>query len=243
MWTGENREHAECSRRRVLGGQGEDGTDVAMSIVNRTLREQVLEQLRSAILDGAFAPGEKLAEVELAAQFGVSRGTVREALRTLHNSGLLEGSERSSLHVRRLTGRQIVELYDVRAALEGQAVASILSSDKAPQVVDELERQLPEATAEMTYAERFELDLGFHEALCRLSGNETLLRMWTSIKDLMRISVLATPDQASTGLMAKSHHQPIIDAMRTGDVDRARAVLSAHMATAAEVWSHKAETA
>ena len=43
--------------------------------------------------------------------------------------------------------------------------------------------------------------------------------------------------------MAKSHHQPIIDAVRTGDVDRARAVLAAHMATAADVWSQKAETA
>lgn len=191
----------------------------------------------------AASTGERLAEVELAAQFGVSRGTVREALRTLHNSGLLEGSERSSLHVRRLTGRQIVELYDVRAALEGQAVASILASDNAASIVDELERRLPEATPDMTYAERFELDLGFHEALCRLSGNDTLLRMWTSIKDLMRISVLAAPDQASSTLMAKSHHQPIIDAMRTGKVDRARAVLGAHMATAAEVWSQRAETA
>jgi DNA-binding GntR family transcriptional regulator len=59
----------------------------------------------------------------------------------------------------------------------------------------------------------------------------------------MRISVLAAPDQASSSLMAKSHHQPIIDAMRTGDVDRARAVLAAHMATAADVWSQKAEKA
>jgi DNA-binding GntR family transcriptional regulator len=152
-----------------------------MAIENRTLREQVLEQLRAAILEGTFAPGEKLAEVELAAQFGVSRGTVREALRTLHNSGLLEGSERSSLHVRRLTGRQIVELYDVRAALEGQAVASILASENAASVVDELERRLPEATPDMTYAERFEHDLGFIEALCLLSGNETVLLLWTSI--------------------------------------------------------------
>ena len=110
-------------------------------------------------------------------------------MRTLHNSGLLGGSERSSLHVRRLTGRQIVELYDVHAALEGQAVLSILTSDNAASAVDELEAGFPRATPDMTYAERFELDLGFHEALCRLSGNETLLRMWTSIKDLMQSSV------------------------------------------------------
>jgi DNA-binding GntR family transcriptional regulator len=219
---------------------GEADETVAMTIVNRTLREQVLEQLRTALLEGTFAPGEKLAEVELAAEFGVSRGTVREALRTLHNSGLLEGSERSSLHVRRLNPRQVIELYDVRAALEGQAVAAIMRADDAQAKIAELETLLPETRPGMTYAERFEVDLGFHEALCRLSGNETLLRMWTSIKDLMRMSVLAEPDEASGSLMTKSHHKPIIDAMRTGEPDRARAVLAAHMATAADVWSRKA---
>jgi DNA-binding GntR family transcriptional regulator len=206
---------------------------VSMAIVNRTLREQVLEQLRSAILEGTFGPGARMAEVDLAAQLGVSRGTVREALRTLHNSGLLEGEERNSLHVRRLTGRQVAELYEVRAALEGQAVTSILAAPDSTELIDHLERLLPEAPAEMTQAERFELDLGFHEALCRLSGNGTLLSIWSSIKDLMRISVMAAPNDASTSLMAKSHHQPIIDAMRSGDTERARAVLSAHMATAA----------
>ncbi|WP_461004770.1 GntR family transcriptional regulator [Terrabacter terrigena] len=144
------------------------------------------------------------------------------------------------MRVRRLTPREVIELYEVRAALEGQAVAAVLRSDDAEAKVDELELMLPEAGAGMTYAERFELDLGFHEALCRLSGNETLLAMWTSIKDLMRISLLTAPDQASGSLMAKSHHQPIIDVMRTGDANRARAVLSAHMETAAEVWSGRA---
>ncbi len=206
---------------------------MTMAIVNRTLREQVLEQLRSAILEGTFSPGARMAEVDLAAQLGVSRGTVREALRTLHNSGLLEGEERNSLHVRQLTDRQVAELYEVRAALEGQAVASILAAPDATELIDQLEQLLPEAPAEATPAERFELDLGFHEALCRLSGNDTLLSIWSSIKDLMRISVLAAPNEASSSLMAKSHHQPIIDAMRSGDAERARTVLSAHMATAA----------
>ena len=206
---------------------------MTMAIVNRTLREQVLEQLRSAILDGTFGPGARMAEVDLAAQLGVSRGTVREALRTLHNSGLLEGEERNSLHVRRLSDRQVVELYEVRSALEGQAVASIIAAADSTELIDQLEQLLPEAPGGMTQAERFELDLGFHEALCRLSGNDTLLSIWSSIKDLMRISVLAAPNEASSSLMAKSHHQPIIDAMRSGDAERARTVLSAHMATAA----------
>ena len=102
---------------------------MSVAAVNRTtLREQVVDKLRTAILDGTFRPGDKMAEVELAAQFGVSRGTVREAMRTLQNSGLLQGSERTSLHVRRLSPQEIAELFDVRVALEGHAVTTILGS-------------------------------------------------------------------------------------------------------------------
>lgn len=214
---------------------------MSLTALNRaTLREQVLENLRMAILDGTFAPGEKMGEVDLAERFGVSRGTVREALRTLHNSGLLEGTERNSLRVRRLSKHEITELYDVRAALEGQAVTAILRAQNADALVDELERLLPEAAPGMSYAERFELDLGFHEAMCSLSGNATLLRIWSGIKDLMRVSVLAAVDPASSTFMSKDHHQPIIDALRTGDPEKARAVLSAHMADAARTWGGKA---
>ncbi|QKE82901.1 GntR family transcriptional regulator [Arthrobacter sp. NEB 688] len=206
---------------------------MALTIVNRTLREQVLDQLRAAILDGTFAPGHKLAEVDLAAEFGVSRGTVREALRALQNSGLVEGAGRLSLRVRRLGAREIAELYEVRAALEGQAVVAVLAAPDAAELVADLERRLPEAGAGASAAERFELDLGWHEALCRASGNATLVAMWSSIKDLMRITVLAAPEEAAAGLMARSHHQPIVDALKGGDPDVARRVLSAHMAAAA----------
>lgn len=215
---------------------------MSLEAINRTtLREQVVTQLRTAILDGTFRPGDKMGEVELAAQFGVSRGTVREAMRTLQNSGLLQGSERNSLHVRRLTGREIRELFDLRVALEGHAVTAILASPNRDEVIDQLERQLPEAPPDLSYIEQFEIDLQFHEALCRAAGNGILLTMWTSIKDLMRVAVLTGPDETATRLMTKSHHQPIIDAMRTGDPEQAREALAQHMATAATVWGTKAD--
>lgn len=211
-----------------------------VAVVNRTtLREQVVDGLRAAILQGSFRPGEKMGEVELANQFGVSRGTVREALRTLHNSGLLEGSERNSLFVRRLTGRDITELFQVREALEGQAVTAILASPERDAIVDTLESRLPESLPGMTYAERFEVDLGFHEELVRASGNAMLVSIWSGIKDLMRVTVLADPDESGHALMTKAHHQPIVDAMRTGDPVQARSVLAQHMAAAAEVWSRR----
>ena len=215
---------------------------MSLAAVNRTtLREQVVESLRAAILDGTFEPGMKMAEVDLATQFGVSRGTVREALRTLHNSGLLEGSERNSLFVRKLTRRDVRELFEVRSALEGQALTTIMESPRVDETIDELQNSLPESEPGMTYPQRFELDLEFHERLVTLSENRMLISLWNGIKDLMRITVLALADESVASTMSKDHHLPIIDAMRTGDVVRARAEMSAHMASASVLWGAKVD--
>lgn len=217
-------------------------TLVSLAALNRsTLREQLLDRLREGILDGTFPPGSRMAEVELSTQFGVSRGTVREALRTLQNSGLLEGRERNSLYVRRLSRRDIDELFQVRDALEGKAVELLLQLPSAQDVVDAMERQLPETTESMTYAQRFEIDLTFHQILVESTGNAMLLNMWSGIKDMMRIAALAWADETAASLMTVAHHQPIIDALRTGDALQVRKVLNSHMLAAAEKLGAKAE--
>jgi DNA-binding GntR family transcriptional regulator len=209
--------------------------------VNRsTLREQVLAQLRQRILSGDLPPGTKLGEVDLAAQLGVSRGTVREALRTLHEGGLLEGVERGSLHVRKLSPPEIREMFEVRLALEGQAIRAILAAPDRERLIDELEARLPQDSTELTPVERFETDLAFHEALCRLGGNQILLSLWSSMKDLMRMTVLSSSsslDERSQQLMSRDNHQPVVDALRAGEVEPALGVLSEHMDRAVNLWA------
>lgn len=216
-----------------------------LGTVNRTtLREQVLAQLRESILDGTLPAGTKMAEVDLAAQFGVSRGTVREALRYLQQSGLLEGEERLSLRVRRLSPTEIVELFNVRAALEGQAMRDIINNPDRERIIGELEGRLPVVQAGMPYVQRFLIDLQFHEELCRLGGNSVLLTMWQSVKDLMRMAVITAPeDEESLQLMSPAHHRPIVDALRAGDPDRALTVIRDHMGGAAQSWAARAELA
>lgn len=214
---------------------------VGLASVNRTtLREQVLAQLRDSILSGTIAPGTKMAEVDLAAQLGVSRGTVREALRALQQGGLVEGEERNSLRVRRLTAREITELFNVRAALEGQAMRDIIASPDRERLIEELERHLPEVEVDTPFARRWEIDLAFHETLCRLGGNTILLTLWQSVKDLMSLAVSTDGDEETAKLMSKGHHVPIVDALRRGDPDDALRVLHDHMASAARSWSARA---
>src|SRR5688572_23502489 len=96
------------------------------SLDRSTLRERALGALRSAITSGQYRPGDHLGEVELAKHLGVSRGTVREALRHLQQEGLITSGPRGMLRVNRLTPEEVRELFQVRAALEALAVAEII---------------------------------------------------------------------------------------------------------------------
>lgn len=215
---------------------------MSLSGVNRiTLREQVWLNLRAAILNGELTPGTRLAEIDLAAQLGVSRGTVREALRRLETSGLVEGEDRTGLQVTRLSARQVYELFEVRAALEGLAVDLIIRAGRAVEVADELEEKLPRVAAGTPYSERLDADLGFHEAICEASGNSMLVRQWGEMKDLMRVAVLADTAGELSSLMESDYHRPIVDALRSGDRQEARRAVVDHMGDAAYQWGAKAK--
>lgn len=206
------------------------------SLNRTTLRGQALATLRESIVSGAIPGDTRLSEVELATRLGVSRGTVREALRSLQQSGLVVGGERVGLRVRRLNSREVRELFSVRGALEGQAAVDVMGAANPADLIDELEKALPPEDGALGYLEHFEFDLAFHEALCRASGNGILLSMWQSAKDLMRMTVASLPEDRLRTQMSRGNHAPLIVALRSGDPDRARRELHEHMEIAADKW-------
>src|SRR5690242_14488949 len=133
------------------------------SLDRSTLRERALAALRSAITSGRYRPGDHLGEVELGATLGVSRGTVREALRHLQQEGLVTAGNRGMLRVNSLSPTEVRELFKVRAALEALAVSEIIASPERPAAVATLRRTLARlAEEELDFAGRVEADLGFH---------------------------------------------------------------------------------
>ena len=112
--------------------------DPLASLDRSTLRERALEALRAAITSGQYRPGDHLGEVELAKNLGVSRGTVREALRHLQQEGLVTAGNRGMLRVNSLSPEEVRELFQVRAALEGLAVATIIASPDRQSAVKSL---------------------------------------------------------------------------------------------------------
>ena len=93
-------------------------TQPLASLDRSTLRERALEALRAAITSGQYRPGDHLGEEELAGRLGVSRGTVREALRHLQQEGLVTAGARGMLRVHSLPPGEIRDLFQVRGALE-----------------------------------------------------------------------------------------------------------------------------
>ena len=208
-----------------------------------TLRERALEALRSAITSGQYRPGDHLGEVELAKHLGVSRGTVREALRHLQQEGLVTIGNRNMLRVSSVSPREIRELFRVRAALEGLAMAEIIASPGKDAAVATLRDALTRLADDGDFAAKLEADLGFHLVLCRLSGNSMLVDAWRYLEGRIRVTIMngeAARNGASAQtptMMSRDRHAPIVDAIERGDVPAAMAVVEQHMAAAAEQYA------
>ncbi|KUN62670.1 GntR family transcriptional regulator [Streptomyces griseorubiginosus] len=205
---------------------------------SKTLREQALVALRTAITTGQYGPGDHLGEVEIAEHLSVSRGTVREALRHLQQEGLVTAGARGMLRVSRLTPTEVRELFEVREALEGLAVAQIIASSRRQEAAEALRAALDRLrdafTSGADLAATVEADLGFHQLLCELSGNSVLLRTWRQLEGPMRVVIMSAAGDRRDAAMSAPSHAPIADAIARGDAAAAQEILHTHMTSAVE---------
>ena len=207
------------------------------SLERTTLRERALSALRAGLISGEFEPDHHLSEVELAESFGISRGTVREALRHLQQEGLVTADYRGRLRVRRITAEEIREVFRVRAALESLAVRTIIElPDEASRsaALESLDRAIGRLRdAQGDPAAQLEADLAFHRTLCEVSGNNTLLHTWSSLEGLIRATIVRVGRTHALAHMDADRHATIVDAVRDLGVVEAGRLVSEHMDAAA----------
>ncbi len=201
----------------------------------KSLREQALSALRTAITSGELEPGRHLVETELSDMLQISRGTLREALRQLEQEGLLTAGPRGRLSVRHLDGKEIRDIFAVRAALESLAVRTLCELPDRALVISSLRSAVDAmaAAAESSLQERIESDLEFHRTLCRLTGNETLLHSWESLEGSIRMSIMFAGIDRAVKNMSVDRHHDIVAAIETGDAALARTTVLEHMDVAA----------
>lgn len=205
------------------------------SVDVQTRREQTHARLREAISSGVLAPGTHLAETELSEQLGVSRGTLREALRLLQQEGLVTSDSRNRLSVRVVTEQEVTEIFAVRHALEALAFKLLCGRPDRDEVVGLLRADLERLReVDGDVVAQLDADLEFHSRLCELSGSATLLHTWRSVSGLTRASITAAGTETALHNMAHDRHAPLIEHLTAGDVDGGVAFLGAHMSEAAD---------
>jgi len=201
------------------------------------LREQAVASLRTAITSGQLPPQTPMVETELSERLQISRGTLREAMRQLQQEGLLTvGAARGRLYVRHLGPKEICDIFAVRSALEGMAARALAQrADRAEATVElrSLLHTMSEARADVDLEGRIEADLNFHRALCRLTGNDTLMHTWESLEGSIRMSIMFAGIERAIGNMDVRRHEAIVDAIASGDPVVAAAAVHDHMGWAA----------
>ncbi|MGY1753419.1 GntR family transcriptional regulator [Blastococcus sp. SYSU D01042] len=189
------------------------------------LRDDVYRRLRDAIVDGTFAPGEQLKDLELAAWLGVSRTPVREALLRLAQGGLVLSRPGRSTVVSTLDARGVRDARDVVAAMHElavrEAVASLVDEDLA--AMREANTRFAAALGSGDVEAAVRADDELHGVLVRLAGNralETVLEQFTpTVRRAERLRFASL-----TGRDSVRQHEELIRLCAAGDVDGAAAV-------------------
>ena len=197
------------------------------------LAESVYRELRAAICEGRIPAGERLVQNSLADQLGISRTPVRDALLRLAQEGLVEPSPvRGGYLVSDFTGRDILDIYDIRLALEPAAAASATGRHSASTLAElnEINEELRSTTA-YTSKEGYDLNWRFHDVLiapCENRIRRRLLDQLWSMPIALRMYQMNVVDADEWNTML-GEHGTIIKAVGEGDPEAVRATVAEHI--------------
>ena len=195
------------------------------------VRDGVYLHLRSAVLDGQILPGERLGEVELGQQLGVSRTPIREAMMRLTQDGLLVAEANKGVRVRTVTAAEARDTYAVREELDGLA-AALAAQHHTPQDAEGLRGALAALNAAQAgnYREQTRLDLAFHRCMTQAAHNVTLSDLARDLEQRVALIKHQTgiyntwPDTAQ-------QHASILEAVLLRQPDAAREAARLHVRT------------
>ena len=155
----------------------------------KPLRELVCEHIREAIINGVFAPGERLMEIQMADEMGVSRTPVREAIRKLEMEGFVVMIPRRGTYVSNMSIKDINDVYEIRISLDTLA-AGLAAERISDEELEELQRLLVKvgnAIEENDMAKVVEADIEFHDVLYKASRNERLRNIINNLREQITV--------------------------------------------------------
>jgi DNA-binding GntR family transcriptional regulator len=211
------------------------------------LIDQVYARILEAIIDRTLLPGQRIRQNELAEKLGVSRQPVSHALHLLHRQGLVAESGRRGFEVTQLDPARIRQLYEVRGAID--ALAARLAAARAksdPSGCAQLETALQAGRAidaATSLARLIALDVDFHSAIYRLSGNPAIEEMMTPQWPHMRRSMATVLAELDYRESAWAEHERIAAEIFSGNAKAAEAAALAHAQTAGRMTEERLRVA
>ncbi|CAG0958637.1 putative D-xylose utilization operon transcriptional repressor [Anaerolineales bacterium] len=209
---------------------------------HKQLRNVVAEQMRVAILNGHYKPGEWLRQERLAQDFGVSQMPVREALKELAAEGLIEHVPYRGARVIVFSISDILDLYSHRAFLESRAasIAAEIITHEEISVLESLQVEMEENSAPEAVLKYRELNRKFHQSVYQASRREYLIRtlnqMWATFPTMLIANFAATavqplPERDATDAV---EHRTIVAALKSHDSTTAEQAMRKHILVTAE---------
>lgn len=196
----------------------------------RRLADEVYEQLMDAIMKREISGEDRLVQERLAAELNISRTPVREALMRLEQEGVLEVSSRGSFRLYQMNDKEIRELYQARAAVEGQC-ARILADKPDPTITEELRKtiRLEESIEGADAKAYFDANRAIHRKFVEMAGNRFLLEMFDMIwGKAMAFHLFATIENVDLA-QSLGDHMALVDVIASGNKGLALEVFTDHI--------------
>ena len=191
-------------------------------------------RLLEDIGNGHLAPGARLRETELAERFGISRTPIREAIRQLEADGLVVHMPRQGATIRVLDYSEVMELYEMRAVLEGTA-ARLAARAASDLELDELETLNSELSQAVDVRTAYELNRQFHMTLLDAAKNRYLIKSVNALQKTLLIIGTSTLAEADRAQQAVKEHADLLVALKARDGVRAEELMRAHIEAAHRV--------
>ncbi|MEP0073063.1 MAG: GntR family transcriptional regulator [Marinomonas sp.] len=217
-----------------------------ISIKSATLSEDIAQQLMNAIVQGEIPQGSKISEPELAKQYGISRGPLREAIVKLEGLGLVTRTANVGARVIQLNTQDMLDTFSTREALEGMATRLAAANMKADEInslyalLDKHQAYLDDNQDERYLQQGGNDD--FHLRIIHASGNAKLIRLLTEeLYAIIRMYRRHTSDQRSDPRQALREHRAILDAIANHEGDLAELLMRRHISRASSLLQQAME--
>ena len=220
---------------RARGARG--GGGLASALNKALLRDQIKDHILERIVTGAYAPGQRLVETQIARELECSQAPVREALRDLEQLGCVHYEPNRGCSVRDFSERGAA-----RGLPRARRARGARGRSRLPRITDEELAELDALFAEMCDGAERENDhdqaranMAFHGCIVQAARNRTLQRQWTLLEPFARTYLTIAKSHVDRRALAE-RHRPILDALRARDPQAASEAMRTHLLEAGASW-------